>query len=214
MLQKEPPELPDPLPGFEDINHYWDPLNKMPAAKILPGEYYVTRCDEIITTVLGSCVSACVYDLVSGVGGMNHFMLPISEGKGWVGADNPLGTANRYGNFAMEHMINQIIKHGGNRQNLEVKVFGGGRIISSQTDIGEQNVRFVHEYIEQEGLRLISEDVGDLFPRKVVYFPATGKVLVKKLRQLCNDTIVQRENHYRSHIARKSLEGEVEIFVD
>jgi len=208
------PELPNPLPGFDDINHYWDLQNKMPAAKILPGEYYVTKCDEIITTVLGSCVSACIHDVTAGIGGMNHFMLPISEGHGWGWTKDLVSTANRYGNFAMEHMINQMLTNGGSRKNLEVKIFGGGRIIASLTDIGEQNVQFVRHYIENEGLRLVSEDVGDLFPRKIIYYPATGKVLVKKLRQLRNDTIVRRENNYRSYIARKLVEGEVELFVD
>jgi len=207
-------KLPDPLPGFEDINHYWDPLKKMPAAKILPGEYYVTRHDEIITTVLGSCVSACVHDVITGVGGMNHFMLPISEGRNWGGSGDLIGTATRYGNFAMEHMINQILQNGGSRKNLEVKVFGGGKIISGLTDIGEQNIQFIHTYIEREGLRLISEDVGDMFPRKIVYYPASGKVMVKKLRQLRNDTIIRRESYYRSYIVRKPVEGEVELFVD
>ncbi len=208
------PEMPDPLPGFEDINHYWDPRTQMPAAKILPGEYYVTKHNEIITTVLGSCVSACVHDTAAGIGGMNHFMLPISEGSGWGGADDLVGSATRYGNYAMEHMINQILKNGGDRNNLEIKIFGGGKIISSLTDIGEQNVQFIRQYIETEGLRLVSENVGDLFPRKIIYYPVTGKVLVKKLRQLHNDTIVRREDRYRSYIARKSVQGEVELFVD
>ncbi len=207
-------ELPNPLPGFEDVNHYWDPLHNMPTAKILPGEYYVTKCDEIITTVLGSCVSACVHDVVAGIGGMNHFMLPISEGRGWSGASDLIGTANRYGNFAMEHMINQILKNGGSRENLEAKIFGGGRIIPSLTDIGKRNVEFVLNYLQKEGLRLISEDVGDLFPRKIVYYPVTGRVLVKKLKQLRNDTIVRRERDYRSYIVHKPVEGDVELFDD
>ncbi len=206
--------LPNPLPGFEDINHYWDSLNEMPAAKILPGEYYVTKYDEIITTVLGSCVSACVHDRKAGVGGMNHFMLPISESGDWGGCDDLISTATRYGNFAMEHMINQILNNGGKRHNLEVKVFGGGRILTGLTDIGEQNIQFIHAYIEREGLRLISEDVGDIFPRKIIYYPATGKVLVKKLRKLRNDTIIRRESHYRSYIVHKPVEGEVELFID
>ncbi len=207
-------ELLDPLPGFEEINRYWDQQHKMSAVKILPGEYYVTKCDEIITTVLGSCVSACVHDVVAGIGGMNHFMLPISEGRGWSGASDLVGSANRFGNFAMEHMINQILKNGGSRENLEAKIFGGARIISSLTDIGEQNVIFVHDYLKREGLHLISEDVGDLFPRKIIYYPATGKVLVKKLKRLWNETIIQRESNYRSYITHKSVDGEIELFVD
>ena len=93
------------LPGFERINRYWDKQHDVQAAKILPGEYYVTNYHELVTTVLGSCVSACVRDKVFGIGGMNHFMLPISEGKGWGGTNDIAGTATRFGNYAMEHMI-------------------------------------------------------------------------------------------------------------
>lgn len=212
MLLTAAHKLPKTLPGFEAINHYWDPHNRMPAAKILPGEYYVTKNNEIITTVLGSCVSACMHDVVAGVGGMNHFMLPISTGQGWGSDKDLVSTANRYGNFAMEHMINEILKHGGRKQHIEVKIFGGGRIISSMTHIGEMNIRFVRTYLENEGLRLAGEDVGDIYPRKVIYFPATGRVLVKKLKQLRNNVIVEREQQYHSDIERKPLAGEIELF--
>jgi chemotaxis protein CheD len=205
-------KLPKPLPGFEHINHYWDRLNKMPAAKILPGEYYVTKYDEIITTVLGSCISACIHDLSAGVGGMNHFMLPISKSGGWKGADNPLTEANRYGNFAMEHMINELLKQGATRENLEVKIFGGGQIISKLTQIGEKNIEFIHLYIQNERLRLASEDVGGVLARKVVYYPTTGRVRVKKLKQLHNDTIIERENRYIADIERRPVKGEIELF--
>lgn len=212
MSLKTSHELPKPLPGFEAINHYWDPRNKMPAAKILPGEYYVTRSDEIITTVLGSCVSACMRDVLAGVGGMNHFMLPISNGQSWGGDEDVVSTANRYGNFAMEHMINEILKNGGDKKNFEVKIFGGGRIISTITHIGEMNIRFVRAYLENEGLRLAGEDVGDVFPRKIIYYPATGRVQVKKLKQLRNDAIIERENRYLSDIERRPVTGEIELF--
>ncbi len=212
MLLTAAKELPRPLPGFEAINHYWDPHNKMPAAKILPGEYYVTRSNEIITTVLGSCVSACMHDVVAGVGGMNHFMLPVSNGQGWSGSSDLVSTANRYGNLAMEHMINEILKNGGRKRNIEVKIFGGGSIISSMTHIGEMNIKFVRVYLENEGLRLAGEDVGGIYPRKVVYFPATGRVMVKKLKQVRNDVILEREKQYRSDIERKPLAGEIELF--
>jgi chemotaxis protein CheD len=204
--------VPKPLPGFEHINHYWDRLNKMPAAKILPGEYYVTKADEIITTVLGSCISVCIHDLSVGVGGMNHFMLPISKSGGWKGAENPLSEANRYGNYAMEHMINELLKHGATRENLEVKIFGGGQIISKLTQIGEKNIEFIHLYIRNERLRLASEDVGGVLARKVVYYPATGRVRVKKLKQLHNNTIVERESRYIADIERRPVKGEIELF--
>ncbi len=212
MPQSTAPQLPNPLPGFEHINHYWDRVHKMPAAKILPGEYYVTRSNEIITTVLGSCISACIHDLTAGVGGMNHFMLPISEDGGWNGAEDPISEANRYGNYAMEHMINEILKQGGTRENLEIKVFGGGQMMSKFTHVGEKNIQFIHLYIENERLRLAGEDVGGVLARKVVYFPATGKVRVKKLKRLRNDTIVQRERKYIADIEKRPVKGEIELF--
>jgi chemotaxis protein CheD len=204
--------LHNPLPGFEHINHYWDRRHGMPAAKILPGEYYVTNHDEIITTVLGSCVSACVRDRLFGIGGMNHFMLPASEGGDWNGAVDAASTVTRYGNFAMEHMINDILKHGGHRRNLEVKIFGGGRIINAKTNIGATNIEFVREYLQLEGLTIASEDVGDIYPRKILYFPLTGRVRVKKLKDMHNDTIVQREQRYKQELEAKPQDGGIELF--
>lgn len=205
-------ELPKSLPGFEHINHYWDGLNNMPAAKILPGEYYVTKTNEIITTVLGSCISVCIHDLSAGIGGMNHFMLPASKSGDWKGAEDPVSEANRYGNHAMEHMINELLKYGATREHLELKVFGGGQIISRFTHIGEKNIQFIHLYIQNERLHLAGEDVGGVSARKVVYFPATGRVRVKKLKQLKNDTIVQREHKYITEIEKRPVKGEIELF--
>ncbi len=205
-------ELPKSLPGFEHINHYWDGVNNMPAAKILPGEFYVTRANEIITTVLGSCVSVCIHDLSAGIGGMNHFMLPLSKSGGWEGAEDPISEENRYGNFAMEHLINKMLKHGATRENLEVKVFGGAQIMSTYSHIGEKNIKFIHLYIANEGLRLAGEDLGGVLARKVVYFPASGKVRVKKLKQLNNDTIVQREHKYIADIKKRPVKGDIELF--
>jgi len=213
MLNRQLHRLPAPLPGFEHINRYWDRVNDMSAAKLLPGEYYVTSSDEIITTVLGSCISACIRDRYFGIGGMNHFMLPISEGGTWAGGDvDPTSMATRYGNFAMEHMINEILKQGGHKQNLEVKIFGGGQILHSMTDVGLGNIEFVRDYIRTEGLHVDSEDVGDIYPRKIVYYPQSGRVRMKKLKDLHNDTVVQREQAYRKDIVQEPVAGEVELF--
>jgi chemotaxis protein CheD len=206
-------ELPPTLPGFEGINRYWDPVHGMPAAKIMPGEYYVTAGEELITTVLGSCVAACVRDRVFGVGGMNHFMLPVSaDGKGWNGTDDILSTATRYGNYAMEHMINDILKHGGHKRHLEAKIFGGGRMMDTLSDVGARNIEFVREYLAIEGIHIVGESVGDIYPRKVIYVPATGKALVKRLKHLHNDTILRREADYRRDIASEPVAGSVELF--
>ena len=112
----------------------------------------------------------------------------------------------------MEHMINDILKHGGHRRNLEVKIFGGGQIINSMTDIGNRNIGFVREYLSTEGLSLMSEDVGDIYPRKVVFFPSTGRVRVKKLKHLHNDTVLRREQAYKAELELQPVEGEIELF--
>jgi chemotaxis protein CheD len=205
------PTLPRALPGFGHITRYWDESHGMYAAKLLPGEYYVTREPETIVTVLGSCVSACVRDAALGIGGMNHFMLPVSGGNGsWENAET--GASTRYGNFAMEQMINDILKHGGSRKNLEVKVTGGGKILTQLTDIGRKNIEFVERYLRTEGLQTLARDLGDIYPRKVYYTPATGKLFVKKLRSLHNNTIVERETQYLDRLQHKPIEGSVELF--
>ena len=199
--------------GFQDIKRYWDKTNDIFAAKILPGEYYVTANNEAIVTVLGSCVSACIRDKVFGIGGMNHFMLPINK-NATNEKISAMGNAARYGNFAMEQMINDILKNGGTRENLEVKIFGGGRVLQNMQslDVGNGNINFVREYIATEQLKLIGEDVGDIFPRKVIYFPLTGKVKVKKLRQMHNRTIIEREDSYLSSFEEKPVTTDIELF--
>jgi chemotaxis protein CheD len=202
---------PQALPGFDHITRYWDEQHGLYAAKLLPGEFYVTREHETIVTVLGSCVSACVRDPVSGIGGMNHFMLPLSGGNGsWE--NGHAGASTRYGSFAMERLINDILKHGGSRRNLEVKVTGGGKILAQMTDIGRQNIEFVEKYLAVEGLNVLARDLGDIHPRKVYYIPATGKMFVKKLRALHNRTIVERETAYFNQLKQQPVEGSVELF--
>ncbi|MCW8901569.1 MAG: chemoreceptor glutamine deamidase CheD [Gammaproteobacteria bacterium] len=210
--QSLPPMLPE-LPGFKHINRYWDKTHDSYAAKILPGEYYVTMHDELIVTVLGSCVSACVRDKVFGIGGMNHFMLPADKGDG-MSSFGAGGESTRYGNFAMEQMINDILKNGGHRKNLEIKVFGGGRVLKNMStlDIGQKNIDFIMQYIKDEALNLTAEDLGDVYPRKVLYFPASGRVRVKKLRTIHNNTIIEREKNYCKAIEQKPISGEIELF--
>ena len=206
-------ELPRCLRGFEHIKRYWDNATGCIAAKILPGEFYVTVNEEVIVTVLGSCVSACIRDKVFGVGGMNHFMLPVNrnETSQWGGQ---LEESTRFGNFAMEKMINEILKNGGSRHNLEVKLFGGGKVISGMTtiDVGNRNIDFVRDYVQTEGLELAAEDLGDIYPRKVIYYPKTGKVRVKKLRSMHTRTIAEREASYLDRIKTEPAGGDVELF--
>ncbi len=205
--------LPQALPGFENINRYWDHRHNIYAAKIVQGEYYVTTHNEIITTVLGSCVSACIRDWKIGVGGMNHFMLPAdSRYKSDAWRDSPVDTAARYGNVAMERLINAILAHGGRRENLEVKVFGGGRLLNIAMDIGRDNIDFIKKYLRTENLEIRAEDLGGEYPRKLEYFPATGRARVKKLLKTHNDTIYRREQSYIETLKHIPVEGGVELF--
>jgi chemotaxis protein CheD len=144
---------------------------------------------------------------------MNHFMLPENHNDRQDLYSGPgVNAATRYGNFAMEHMINDLLKLGVKRRNLEVKIVGGSRILKHMTDIGRRNIEFVREYIRTEQLPLAGEDVGDIYPRKVYYDRENGRVRVKKLRALRNDTIFEREARYRHELQVRPIVGEVELF--
>lgn len=187
---------------------YRDRGFEIDAAKITPGDYFVTAHDMMIVTVLGSCVSACVRDPKSRIGGMNHFMLPEHGGN----SDSPLSASARYGAYAMEILINQMIKLGAQREYLEVKVFGAGKVLAGMGDVGQRNAHFVREYLKFEGIRLMAEDLGGIHPRKVYFFPHTGRVLVKQLKAVSNNTIFMREKAYSRSLETKSLGGDVDLF--
>jgi len=191
-------------------NVYFDARFGVYAAKILPGEYYVSSRDMVLVTVLGSCVAACVRDTATGIGGMNHFMLPQSGED----AKNLCTSSARYGIYAMELLINELLKRGARRDRLEVKVFGGGNVLPGMTQarVGERNAEFVLDYVERERLNLAAADLLDDYARKIYFFPRTGKVLVKKLRSLPNDTVLKREYDYRQRLQRTRLAGSGELF--
>jgi len=191
-------------------NVYYDRTFDCDAAKILPGEYYFTPKDMLIVTVLGSCVAACIRDKVSGIGGMNHFMLP----DGGSDTDSPVSASMRYGTYAMEVLINDLLKAGARRENLEAKVFGGGAVLRGFTaiNVGERNAKFVRNYLRSENIKVTAEDLNDVHPRKVYFFPRTGKVLVKKLKQMNNNTLVNREQDYANRLQTKPVGGDVELF--
>ena len=207
------PTRPDTLPGFEQLQRFWEPDTARWTVKLLPGEYYVTRNDEAITTVLGSCVSACIRDPQAKVGGMNHFMLP-EEGpiRDDAHPDAFDRQETRYGAYAMESLINDLLKVGAQRERLEVKLFGGGRILASMTDIGSRNITFIKHYLNVEGLRIAAQDMGGERPRKLVYFPVTGVARMKTLRPIENRSIADREQLYLAHMRRNQEGGDIEIF--
>jgi len=167
--------------------------------------------DIVIVTVLGSCVSACIRDRVSGIGGMNHFMLPDSGND----ENSPISASMRYGTYAMEILINELLKAGAKRENFEAKVFGGGNVLRGFTSInvGERNAKFVRDYLKMENIRITAEDLIDIHPRKVYFFPRSGKVLVKKLKVVHNDTLKEREIEYANKLKRDNLGGgEIDLF--
>jgi chemotaxis protein CheD len=203
------------LPEFMQINHYWDKQRDMVVAKILPGEFYMTTKNVAIATTLGSCISACIWDDRSHIGGMNHFMLPITNKEAhqvnW-GQRDKSADATRYGNFAMEHLINAILKSGGRRVNLRAKLFGGAKVLNQVSDVGQKNIDFALAYLEQEEILIESSDIGDIYPRKVIFEPCSGRAFVKRLDNLHNDTIIRRESDYSSEIYKKEVSGDVELF--
>jgi len=191
-------------------NVYFDNHFDLEAAKILPGEYYVTQRDMVLVTVLGSCVTACIRDRLSGIGGMNHFMLPDARPD----QDTPVSPSARYGAYAMELLINSLLNLGAQRSLLEAKVFGGGNVLPGMTtmNIGQRNADFALRFLGMEKIRVVARDLIDVFPRKIYYFPKSGKVLVKKLRDIHNDTIFQREIEYSARLVKEEVAGDVELF--
>lgn len=191
-------------------NIYFDKNFNHQAVKLLPGEYYVTDKDLLLVTVLGSCVAACIRDCYSGIGGMNHFMLPDGGGD----ASSPMNASARYGTYAMEILINQLLKLGARRCNLEAKVFGGGNVLDGLTvaNVGQRNANFVLKFLRTEKIRVNAQDLVDIYPRKVYFFPKTSKVMVKKLRSIHNNTISQREKDYSMRLRKVETGGEVELF--
>ena len=173
-------------------------------ASILPGEYFVSREPMVVYTVLGSCISACVRDPVAGVGGMNHFMLPapteFQSGDSWG------GESARYGSFAMEQLINDILKRGGQKNRLEVKLFGAGKIYDGNIDVGARNTEWVLSYVKTEGLSVVGRDLGDVYPRKIYYFTESGRVLMKRIERVKNQTIYERECEYQNRLRQKQVE--------
>lgn len=199
--------------GYEEVvapNLYYDNSFNIDAVKIMPGEYYVTSRDMALVTVLGSCVAACIRDRTSGIGGMNHFMLPDAG----HGGDSILSPSMRYGAYAMEIMINQLFKMGAKRSNLEAKVFGAGKVLEgfNVNNVGERNAAFVLDYLQTESIAVAAQDLLDIHPRKVYFFPRTARVLVKKLRSIHNDTIVERDKVYSSRLSVADVQGDVELF--
>jgi chemotaxis protein CheD len=199
----------DPARAGTIVRRYRDPTFNALAVKLLPGEHYVTQSfEEMIVTVLGSCVAACIRDPSAGVGGMNHFMLPESSNGEW----GQVSASLRYGNFAMERLINDIFKLGGRRSHLEIKVFGGANVLRTGATIGRQNSEFIENYLKAEGLPIAAHHLYGAHPRRVHYFPGTGKV---SMLELCQQEILEGvvvEENYRENLKQEPVGGSIEFF--
>ena len=186
---------------------FYDAHFKNDAVKVLPGEFFVHDEDLLIMTTLGSCIAACLWDRERRIGGMNHFMLPESTG----GAAD----AGRYGSFAMELLINELIKRGATRSTMEAKVFGGGAVISGMNSInvGERNTAFVMDYLRTERITVVSKDVMDVYARKVCFLPASGKAMVKRLASTNTEALAAQERAAAAKpVPAGSAGGSVDLF--
>lgn len=172
---------------------------------VLPGEHLVIlEPGAAVSTLLGSCVAACIRDRVSGRGGLNHFLLPGSDGS----------DSARYGAYAMEVLINDILRRGARREDLQAKVFGGGEVIATggAQSVGQKNVAFVRDYLQTEGITINAEDLGGTSARRIFFFPDTGKVRVQYLAALESRRAIDGERKFQSLLKDKPKTGSVELF--
>ncbi|WP_432471780.1 chemoreceptor glutamine deamidase CheD [Amphritea sp. HPY] len=197
----------NPSQSQADDNRYWDPKWQLFTIKVSPGDYFVTRENLAITTILGSCISACIRDPATGIGGMNHFMLPDGDQQG--DHSRPL----RYGMFAMEKLINELMKLGCQRQDMEIKICGGGDMMGGSTNIGDQNIDFIQQYLATDGLPLAASDLGGNKARRIAYFPATGKLLIRKLDTRGNLGLAQQEQRYRVDVHHQLDASDAQLFL-
>jgi len=199
--------------GIESVatHHYFDREFEISSVKLLPGEFFVTSKNMLLTTVLGSCVSACVHDSKAGIGGMNHFMLPTDVDP----QSRDTAASMRYGAYAMEMLLNELFRAGARRERLEAKVFGGGAVLANMTmlNIGERNAAFVLRYLQTEQVRIAAQDLRGELPRRVNYFPLTGRVTVRKLHKQNDALLVQRdEQELALALGTQQDRNKVELF--
>ncbi len=169
---------------------------------IHPGEFFSSYDDIIISTLLGSCISVVLVDHANEVGGMNHFMLPSTTSKEFY-----LTQSGKYGMFAMELLINSLMKNGADRKSLEAKVFGGATVMQdlgkSYINVSQSNIDFAFEYLNVESIKIISSDVGGILGRKIFLYPKTGKVLLKRLSGKSIITLTDEEYQYLKSVRKQ-----------
>ncbi len=190
---------------------YFDRDLQVDTVKILPGQYFAGAGPASISTVLGSCVATCFWDPLAGIGGMNHFMLPGDAAP----ATSPWAVSARFGVYAMEVLINEMLHLGADRRRLVAKAFGGARVLQGfgSLDVGRRNSEFVLAFLREEGIQLAAQDLQGVCPRKIHFFPATGKVQLKKLHLQSNESLEREEREYLSRLAEPGRGGEFDHFL-
>lgn len=174
---------------------------------IHPGEYYATKADTIISTVLGSCIAVSLFDPARLMGGLNHFMLP-----GELGREGLIRDPNaKYGMYAMELLVNELLKMGSMKKDLKAKVFGGGAVLrfsdGGTTRIPQSNIDFAFEYLKEEGIPILASDVGGREPRKIFMFPRSGKILLKRIVPSQASLVEKEEERYLQIVREEEAEG-------
>lgn len=200
------PAAPPVLSGFETIRRHFDEKLNMWTATVQPGEFYVSYNDEVLSTVLGSCVSVCMRDSRLRIGGMNHFLLPGDDGQ-------MFGDFKRYGTYALEVLINELIKYGGSRERFETKLFGGAKVTESSIDIGATNVEFIRKYFANERMPVHAESLGGTAARHVRFHPVSGRVTVVEV-PMSEGLGAEKEARQRAENLRRQAEapGKVLLF--
>ena len=191
----------------EEVLRYRDARFQVQAAKLLPTQYLAVDDGTALVTVLGSCVAACLRDPLLRIGGMNHFMLPDGRAND--------GAPARYGSHAMELLINDLLKRGASRRRLEAKVFGGANVLRGFTSnpVGSRNADFVGAYLEAEGIPVLASDLGGIHPRKIWFFPDTGRVMLQRLPHAHEEAeVAAAETAVRASLSNKPASGGVELF--
>lgn len=186
------------------LRRYFDQTNGLWHVQIMQGDCYVSaNPKEVLTTILGSCIAACLRDPIEGIGGMNHFLLPEGSGSNsHAGAE--------FGVNAMELLINELLKLGSRRERLQAKLFGGANVLANLTDIGSRNVAFVEQFLDDEAIPVVSKDMGGTAPRKISFWPVTGQA--RRLAIVCNKNELLEEELRNSRQQKTVGAQDVELF--
>ncbi len=200
-----------PSPPPEDgRRRYFDARLKRTIVQVFQGDFYVSsQPGELLATVLGSCVAACIRDPIAKCGGMNHFLLPSERDQD---QSCPAGVGLRYGSFSMEQLINGVLSAGGSRERLEIKVFGGANVVRGLSGIGHRNAEFVLEFLQDEGFKVAGQHLRGSWPRKVHYDPQTGQVRMRELKEKMATKVFDQEIQRRVRPAPAPDSGSIELF--